>query len=43
VQNKSRAYRLQGSHRLQFRLDLSEIENRFASLESLLTTLGQEI
>ncbi len=42
VQNKSRAYRLQGSHRLQFRLDLSDVEDRFATLESLLTTLGQE-
>jgi transcription-repair coupling factor (superfamily II helicase) len=42
VQNKSRAYRLQGSHRLQFRLDLSDVEKRFATIESLLTTLSHD-
>ncbi|HEX5787578.1 MAG TPA: transcription-repair coupling factor [Woeseiaceae bacterium] len=41
VQNKSRVFRLQGSHRLQFRLDLSDVETRFATVEKLLHTLGQ--
>jgi len=40
VQNDSRTYKLQGSHRLQFRLDLSDIETRFASIEKLLDRLA---
>jgi transcription-repair coupling factor (superfamily II helicase) len=39
VQNDNRTYRLQGSHRLQFRLDLGELEMRFATIEKLLDTL----
>ena len=40
VQNDSRKYRLQGSHRLQFRDDLSELESRFAAIEELLRALA---
>ena len=40
VQNDSRCYRLQGSHRLSFRLDLHEIETRFRAIEDLLDTLA---
>ncbi len=40
VQNDSRKYRLQGSHRLQIRDDLSDLESRFATIESLLKTLA---
>ncbi len=40
VQNDSRTYRLQGSHRLQFRLDLGKLETRFATIEKLLDTLA---
>jgi transcription-repair coupling factor (superfamily II helicase) len=40
VQNDSNTYRLQGSHRLQFRLDLSDLENRFATIEKLLGRLA---
>jgi transcription-repair coupling factor (superfamily II helicase) len=42
VQNTSRTYRLQGSHRLQFRVDLADVGKRFALIETLLDTLGQE-
>ena len=35
VQNDSRTYRLQGTHRLQFRLDLSDLETRFRTIEKL--------
>ncbi len=42
VQNSNRTYRLQGSHRLQFRIDLSDIERRFALIEMLLKTLGHD-
>jgi transcription-repair coupling factor (superfamily II helicase) len=42
VQNSSRTYRLQGSHRLQFRVDLTDIAKRFALIETLLDTLGQD-
>ncbi len=40
VQNDSRKYRLQGSHRLQFRDDLSELESRYAAIEKLLRELA---
>jgi len=40
VQNDSRTYTLQGSHRLQFRQDLNEIETRFAAIEKLLVKLA---
>jgi len=40
VQNESRSYRLQGSHRLSFRLDLADIELRFRSIENLLARLA---
>ncbi|MDX1516365.1 MAG: transcription-repair coupling factor [Woeseiaceae bacterium] len=39
VQNDDRTYRLKGSHRLQFRCDLDDLERRFAAVESLLDTL----
>jgi len=35
VQNDSHIYRLQGAHRLQFRLDLRDIETRFLTIEKL--------
>ncbi len=37
----SRAYRMQGADRLQFRLEMPEEEDRFRTVESLLETLGQ--
>lgn len=40
VQNDSRKYRLQGSHRLQFRDDLEELETRFRTIETLLRDLA---
>ena len=40
VQNDSRTYRLQGSHRLQLRLDLSDLETRFSTMEKLLDRLA---
>jgi transcription-repair coupling factor (superfamily II helicase) len=39
VQNDSQTYRLQGSHRLRFRQDLSILEQRFAAIETLLERL----
>jgi transcription-repair coupling factor (superfamily II helicase) len=39
VQNDSQTYRLQGSHRLQFRQDLSKLEHRFQTIEKLLGEL----
>lgn len=39
VQNDSRRYRLQGSHRLQITDDLSDIDKRFQMIEKLLQTL----
>ena len=39
VQNDSRIYKLQGSHRLQFRQDLSDLEKRFNTIEKLLSQL----
>jgi transcription-repair coupling factor (superfamily II helicase) len=40
VQNDSRRYRLQGSHRLQFSDELDDIETRFAAIENLLEHLA---
>jgi len=40
VQNDNRRYRLQGSHRLQIRDDLSELETRFSTIENLLQDLA---
>jgi len=40
VQNDSRSYKLQGSHRLRFRMDLTLIENRFVAIEKLLEQLA---
>ncbi len=40
VQNESRRYRLQGSHRLQLRDDLTDLEKRFATIENLLAGLA---
>ena len=40
VQNDSQTFKLQGSHRLQFRQELGDIENRFRSIEKLLDQLA---
>ena len=40
VQNENQIYRLQGAHRLQFRMDLSDTEKRFALVEKLLDRLA---
>jgi transcription-repair coupling factor (superfamily II helicase) len=40
VQNDSRQYRLQGSHRLQISEDLTDIEKRFRTIENLLESLA---
>jgi transcription-repair coupling factor (superfamily II helicase) len=40
VQNDSRKYRLKGSHRLQIRDDLSDLETRFSTIENLLRDLA---
>ncbi|MGI9203009.1 MAG: transcription-repair coupling factor [Woeseiaceae bacterium] len=40
VQNEGHIYRLSGAHRLQFRLDLSDTDERFAKIEQLLEKLG---
>ncbi len=40
VQNEGQTYRLQGSHRLQFRIELAEPERRFAFIEELLDRLS---
>ena len=39
VQNDGRSYRLQGSHRLSFRLDLADVEARFRAIEDLMRKL----
>jgi len=39
VQNDSRRYRLQGSHRLQFTDDLDDLESRFRAIENLMQRL----
>jgi transcription-repair coupling factor (superfamily II helicase) len=40
VQKDGSIYRLSGAHRLQFRLDLSDIDQRFSHVEKLLDTLA---
>ena len=40
VQNDSRTYKLQGSHRLQFRQDLGDVGKRFDAIEKLLQRLA---
>ena len=40
VQNNSRRYRLQGSHRLQIKYDLGDLDNRFSAVENLLQHLA---
>ena len=40
VQNDGQTYKLQGSHRLQFRQDLSNLDARFKSIEKLLEKLA---
>jgi transcription-repair coupling factor (superfamily II helicase) len=40
VQNDSRSYRLQGSHRLSFKLDLTSVEARFRAIEDLMGKLA---
>ena len=40
VQNASQRFRLQGSHKLSFRLDLSDVDKRFEAIEDLLQRLG---
>ena len=40
VQNDSHAYKLQGSHRLQFRGELGNLDTRFAAVEKLLERLA---
>ena len=40
VQNDSRTYSLQGSHRLQFRQDLTDVEMRFTAIGKLLEKLA---
>ena len=40
VQNDSRKYTLKGSHRLQFRGELAELEQRFTAVEKLLHNLA---
>ncbi|HSM31011.1 MAG TPA: TRCF domain-containing protein, partial [Woeseiaceae bacterium] len=40
VQNDSRSFRLQGSHRLSFRLDLADVEARFRAIEDLMGKLA---
>ena len=40
VQNNSHQYRLQGSHRLQIRDDLGDLEKRFSTVENLVQRLA---
>jgi transcription-repair coupling factor (superfamily II helicase) len=40
VQSESQHYRLQGSHRLQFRKELGDIDKRFDTIENLLGRLA---
>jgi len=40
VQNAGQTYKLQGSHRLQFRQDLSNLDARFKNIEKLLEKLA---
>jgi transcription-repair coupling factor (superfamily II helicase) len=43
VQNDSHSYRLQGSHRLQFRSDLGDLQHRFTWIENLLGQLAVKL
>lgn len=43
VQNEGHIYRLSGAHRLQFRLDLSDTDVRFAKIEQLLEKLAGNV
>jgi len=40
VQNDGQTYKLQGSHRLRFRQDLSNLDIRFKNIEKLLEKLA---
>jgi transcription-repair coupling factor (superfamily II helicase) len=40
VQNSDQSYKLQGSHRLQFRGDYSDLEQRFSTIEKVLDRLA---
>ena len=40
VQNASQSYQLQGSHRLKFRGDYTDLEQRFSAIEKLLDRLA---
>ena len=40
VENESHIYRLQGAHRLQFRMDLSDTATRFTQVEKILDRLA---
>ena len=40
VQNSAQTYKLQGSHRLQFRGDYSDLTQRFSAIEGLLQQLA---
>lgn len=42
VQNESQTYRMQGAHRLQFRLEMPDEEDRFTAIEDLLQTLAAD-
>jgi transcription-repair coupling factor (superfamily II helicase) len=42
VQNNSRVYRLQGSHRLTFRADLADLGKRFRFIDNLLNDLAAD-
>ena len=42
VQREGHTYKLQGSHRLQFRLDLGDLGERFKTIEKLLEKLAVE-
>lgn len=41
VQQEGQRYRMQGAHRLQFRLEMKEAENRFKAIESILLDLAR--
>jgi transcription-repair coupling factor (superfamily II helicase) len=43
VQQEGQRYRMQGAHRLQFRLDMKEAENRFKAVESVLRELAHPV
>jgi transcription-repair coupling factor (superfamily II helicase) len=43
VQQEGQRYRMQGAHRLQFRLDMKEAELRFKAIESILRELAHPV